>query len=320
MSRIHQALKRAEQERAENSVIEVPLDLEADPTLGTPIPSVNLVDPASILLPSTSAAPSESERHRPPMPEAPSHSEHPRIDDLRARCTPVEWNMDAGSNVFSDPSGTVPGAEQFRTLRSRLYQVRKEQPLKTVLITSSVPGEGKTFITTNLAHAIIRQPDRHVLVIDADMRRSRVHTVLGASASPGLSDYLNGSIDETSAIQKGSTGNLYLIPSGSLITNPSELLLNGRIKRLIDRLAPAFDWIIIDSPPCLPVADANTLADVCDGVLLVVRAASTQSETAHRACQELQTKKLIGVVLNGSDDASHYGSYDYYDTSIETEK
>jgi protein-tyrosine kinase len=297
MSRIHEALKKAEQERAANPTVEVPL---ADsPTTAVAEPATQPSDPDSILSPTPPA----------------SATEFLRFEDLRARCTPVRWQLDPSIDVFFDPTGTAPGAEQFRTLRSRLYQLRSEQQLKTILITSPVPAEGKTFVTTNLVQAMVRQPDRCALVIDADMRRSRLHTVWGTPVSPGLSDYLNGSADDIAILQHNpSAGNLCLIPSGSPISNPSELLLNGRMKVLIDRLAPIFDWVIIDSPPCLPVHDANVLADVCDGVLLVVRAASTPLETAQRACQELQTKKLIGVVLNCAEESAHYGAYNYYDS------
>jgi protein-tyrosine kinase len=304
MSRIHEALKKAEQERAANPSIEVPL---ADSPTAVATPMVQVNDPESILTPTP--------------PTAPPASEYLRFDDLRSRCTSVRWQLDPSVDVFFDPAGSVPGAEQFRTLRSRLYQLRGEQPLKTILITSPVPAEGKTFVTTNLVQAMVRQPDRCALAIDADMRRSRLHTVWGTPLSPGLSDYLRGSADEVTIIQHNpAAGNLCLIPSGSVVNNPSELLLNGRMKKLIDHLAPIFDWIVIDSPPCLPVHDANVLADVCDGVLLVVRAASTPLETAQRACQELQTKKLIGVVLNGAEESSHYGSYGYYDSHPAPEK
>jgi tyrosine-protein kinase Etk/Wzc len=174
-----------------------------------------------------------------------------------------------------------------------------------------VPGEGKTFVTTNLAQAIIRQPDRRVLIIDADLRRARVHTLLGAPPSPGLTDYLRGEVDEMAVVQHGHEGNLCFIPGGNEVTNPSELLLNGRLKKLIERLAPVFDWVILDSPPCLPVADATILADVCDGVLLVARAGSTPASTAQRACQEMQGKNLVGVVLNAVEEAHTYGTYYY---------
>ena len=225
-------------------------------------------------------------------------SEYLRFDDLRARCAHPVWHLDPSVNVFVNPDSSAGGSEQFRTLRSRLYQMRSNQPLRTLLVTSSIPTEGKTFVTNNLAQAIIRQPDRRALIIDADLRRSRLHVPLGAPSSPGLTDYLRGTADMISIIQQGEEGNLCFIPGGDEVTNPSELIANGRMKMLLDRLAPIFDWIILDSPPCLLVADASMLADLCDGVLLVTRAGVTPAGTAQRACQELRGRNVVGVVLN----------------------
>jgi protein-tyrosine kinase len=240
-----------------------------------------------------------------------------RFDDLRTHCAHPRWHLDPNVNVFINSDLSAHGAEQFRTLRSRLYQLRSNQPLRTVLITSSLPAEGKTFVANNLAQAIVRQPDRRALLIDADLRCSRLHEPLGAPPAPGLTDYLRGEADEMAVIQHGQEGNLCLIAGGNQVTNPSELLSNGRLKILLDRVTPVFDWVILDSPPCLPVADASVLADLCDGVLLVVRAAATPSAAAQRACQELQGRNVAGVILNAVEKAPAYGSYYYqgYDYS-----
>jgi len=145
------------------------------------------------------------------------------------------------------------------------------------------------------------------LIIDADLRLPRMHVALGAPSTPGLSDYLRGDMDEISIIQYGSEGNLCFIPGGEEIDDASELLSNGRLKTLLDRLAHIFEWIIVDSPPCLPVADASIIAEQCDGVLLVVRAGFTPAETAIRARQELQARPLLGVVLNAVKKEKQYG-------------
>jgi protein-tyrosine kinase len=129
-----------------------------------------------------------------------------------------------------------------------------------------------------------------------------------------LTDYLRGTADELAIIQNGQEGNLCFIPGGSEVANPSELLSNDKLKILLDRVAPVFDWVILDSPPCLPVADASVLASLCDGLLLVVRAESTPAGTAQRACQELQGRNILGVVLNAVEKAPAYGSSYYYDT------
>jgi protein-tyrosine kinase len=300
MSRIHEALKKAEQERA----AVVTAETEAVPSQ---------TESASAVLPARNAEmplPSGDILSRTVL-SAPGSGEYLRFDDLRARCARPIWHLDPNVNVFLNADSSARGSEQFRTLRSRLYQMRSNQPLRTLLVTSAIPTEGKTFVANNLAQAVIRQPDRRALLIDADLRRSRLHVPLGAPSSPGLTDYLRGTADLISIIQQGQEGNLCFIPGGNEVTNPSELIANGRMKVLLDRLAPIFDWIILDSPPCLLVADASVLADHCDGVLLVARAGVTPATIAQRACQELRGRNLVGVVLNAMQDAHTYHS-DYY--------
>jgi protein-tyrosine kinase len=301
MSRIHEALKKAEQERAA-------VQASGASVLTAPV-MPNSAAPDAI------QPESKSERYLAAESVVAHSAGYLRFDDLRKHCAHPQWHLDPNVNVFINPALTAHGSEQFRTLRSRLYQMRSSQSLRTLLVTSSVPAEGKTFVTNNLAQAIVRQPDRRALIIDADLRCSRLHVPLGAPASPGLTDYLRGEVDEMAIIQHGLEGNLCFIPGGNQVTNPSELLTNGRLRVLLDRVAPVFDWIILDSAPLLPVADSSILADLVDGVLLVVRAGQTPAETAQRACQELQGRSVVGVVLNavGPDHASggYYSAYNY---------
>lgn len=303
MSRIHEALKKAEQERAVIATTET-----AVPPFQTESAAEEQVAPTR-----SNEMPLQSGDllSRTVVTSSRGAGEYLRFDDLRARCAHPVWHFDPNVNVFANTDSTAGGSEQFRTLRSRLYQMRTNQPLRTLLVTSSIPTEGKTFVTNNLAQAIVRQPDRRALIIDADLRRSRLHVPLGAPSSPGLTDYLRGTADMVSIIQQGEEGNLCFIPGGDEVTNPSELIANGRMKMLLDRLAPIFDWIILDSPPCLLVADASMLADLCDGVLLVTRAGVTPAATAQRACQELRGRNVVGVVLNAMQDSHKYHS-DYY--------
>jgi len=232
------------------------------------------------------------------------------LDDIKRRCAQVRWDPDPLSDVFGQESQNLEAAEQFRTLRSRLYQLRAERKLRVVLVTSAIANDGKTFVASNLAQVIVRQPDRHVLLIDADLRASHMHAVMGAPVAPGLSDYLSGAADETAVIQHGREGGLYFVAGGKSASNASELLSNGRLKALIENAASCFDWVIIDSPPCLPVADASLIAGLCDGVLLVVRASATPSSAATKVAQELRKRNLLGVVLNAVDEKTlSYGSY-----------
>jgi capsular exopolysaccharide synthesis family protein len=174
-------------------------------------------------------------------------------------------------------------------------------------------------VAANLAQSIVRQPDRKVLLIDADLRASRLHQVLGAPREPGLTDYLKGEADEFKVMQKGTDAHLCLIPAGSEVSNPSELLLNDRMKRLLELVTPIFDWVIIDTPPALPVHDASMMADLCDGVLFVVRAGSTDHQMATKAATGFQEKNILGVVLNRVDSDAGYGGY-YYGYSADEVK
>src|SRR5215469_1759402 len=156
-----------------------------------------------------------------------------QFDEFAKRCPRVTWRIEPNLSVFSTHMEHQIGAEKFRTLRSRLYQIASAQPLKKILITSSTPAEGKTFVAANLAQSFIRQAGRRVLLIDSDLRASRLHMHLGAKESPGLSDYLNGECDEYEVTQVGPDGNLCLIPGGREISNPSELLHSARMKHLL---------------------------------------------------------------------------------------
>ncbi len=300
MSRIHEALKKAEQERA--AVQAVSTDILTDTAVVNP-PSQGPLQPDT-----------EATSRLVADKVIATTGGYLRFDDLRKHCAHPEWHLDPNVNVFINPELGAHGAEQFRTLRSRLYQMRAAQSLRTILVTSSLPAEGKSFVTCNLAQAIVRQPDRRALIIDADLRCSRLHVPLGAPASPGLTDYLRGEVDELAIIQHGLDGNLCFIPGGNQVTNPSELLSNGRLRLLLDRVTPMFDWVILDSAPLLPVSDSSVLADLVDGVLLVVRAGQTRAESAQRSCQELKGRNVVGVVLNAVGPQHAYGEGYYSST------
>jgi protein-tyrosine kinase len=233
-------------------------------------------------------------------------SDRLRPDGIFAHCRHCDWHPEPNTNVFLNSAAGALGPEQFRTLRSRLYEIRGNQLTYTLLVTSSLSGEGKTFVTNNLAHAILQQSYTRTLLIDADLRNPRLHLALGASLTPGLTDYLSGEADEITALQKSNEDNLCFIPGGNQVLNPSELLSNGRLEVLLDRLTPVFDWVILDSSPCLPVADATVLAGLCDGVLLIVRAGSTPGEVAQESRRQLQGKNIIGVVLNRAEQSELY--------------
>ena len=304
MSRIHEALKKAAQERS--------LRLSS----GT---SPDFVDVSTDVRRTT--FPSE-DRASPLLADLPPKrdSSFLSFEELVKKCTRPQWQPDPRSNVFHGANSNQIGAESFRTLRSRLYQIAGTRQLKRVLVTSSVPQEGKTFVAANLAQSIARQDHSRVLLIDADLRLSRLHQALGAPATPGLTDYLRGQADEFAVIQKGLEGNLCFIPGGSPVANPSELLLGARMKQLLELVTPVFDWLVLDSPPALPVHDASVLADLCDGVLFVVRAGETDFEVAGKASSEFRNKNLLGVVLNRVEQNESYGGYYYGYPAVDKKK
>ena len=287
MSRIHEALKKAEQERAMsqgNARVDVApavMDLPAPPMSAAAVPAM-----------------------APTMPFS--------GDMLLAKSREAQWNPDSKCMLFFSGEEHSAGMEEFRTLRSRLYQLREKQTLNKLLITSALPREGKSFTSANLAQVIVRQHGRRVLLIDADLRNPQLHKLLGTERGPGLYEYLRSEADEFAVMQRGSMENLFFIPAGTASSNPAELLANGRLRTLLNRVEGMFDWIIIDSAPAVPVSDATLLANECDGILLVVRSNSTPMDAARRAAKEFADRNVVGVVLNGiTPELSPYTQYYY---------
>jgi capsular exopolysaccharide synthesis family protein len=195
--------------------------------------------------------------------------------------------------------------------------------LKTILIASGIPSEGKSFVAANLAICLARNSIHNILLIDGDLRRPTLDKLLGAPSSPGLSDYLEGKAElheimqreRSSESEKSSDGgkipNLTFIPSGKSHENSSELVANPRMEELIATVSPSFDWIVIDAPPVLAVADAVDLARSADAVLLVGRGGYTPYEVAQRAKAAFQNSRILGFVLNAMKEGAHAGSYNY---------
>lgn len=305
MSRIHEALKRAEQERAASQG-----GSSADPG--------RAVDTAAPDAAPLATAVETAGSHA--VAAAPAFSSPFTFDTLLARCPQASWTPDSKTMLFFNAEEQGYGTEEFRTLRSRLYQIREKRPLKKVLVTSSLPKEGKSFVAANLAQVLVRQQGRRALLIDADLRSPRLHINLGTNSEPGLSEYLMGEADEFGVMQRGPMENLFFVPAGRLVSSPAELVANGRLKILLNLVEPLFDWIIIDSPPAALVSDAGLLANQCDGVLMVVRSNATPFDVAHKARQEFRDKHLLGVVLNGVEvSSSNYSRY-YYSTGYMNSK
>jgi polysaccharide biosynthesis transport protein len=193
------------------------------------------------------------------------------------------------------------GAEAYRMLRTNLLFSEPVHGLKTLVVTSAVPQEGKTTTAANLAVAYAQQ-GYSVLLVDCDLRCARIHELLQVPLEPGLTQLLLGDKDATEVIKSTAVEQLFVLPAGTLPENPSELVGSARLRKALDALAESFDIVIIDSPPVLVVPEAAILSKQVDGVLLVVRAEHTEREVARRAAHQLTVlgARVIGTVLNGA--------------------
>jgi protein-tyrosine kinase len=224
--------------------------------------------------------------------------------------------------------------EQFRSLRSRMHEFRDLNTLKSLLVSSGLPQEGKSFIAANVAISFARHKASRVLLIDGDMRRSSLHHLLGCSSEPGLSEYLSGNATMLEIMQRAQPredgsplhhglSSLTFIGAGKDSNTAADLSGNYRFDELIKNLSPFFDWIVVDSSPVNLVADGVNLSRACDGVLLVARAGVTKFEVAQRALAELKASNILGFVLNAVPDPPRtggyygYGGYDSYESGYD---
>lgn len=233
-------------------------------------------------------------------------------DDLLGdvRTVPLELSPDA---LIIDPQHPREGPlEEFRALRTRLNHLQSRQPIRTLVITSASPAEGKSFAATNLALAQAQLAGNRVLLCDFDLRRPVIHQLFQIERGPGLTDYLLGKIPLPVALRRLADCNLYVLPAGQPVVNPLELLNLPAVKPLLDRLAGLFNWVLLDSPPLLFAADGNLLATLCDATILVARIGATTIDSIARARQALCQDNVIGIVVNGARRGELYSKYSHY--------
>ena len=208
-------------------------------------------------------------------------------------------------------------AEEFRTLRTRLNHLQSLQPLHTIVVTSPSPAEGKTFTAVNLALAQSHLAESSVLLGDFDLRRPIVHNLFQIDRAPGLSDFLTGQCTFAQALRRVEAMNLYLLPAGTPVRNPLELLNMRQAKLLFEELPRSFNWSVFDTPPLLFSADANLLSTMADGTILVVKIGSTTFDNVTRAMQSLCENNVLGIVANGARASELYSKYTYYYSKAE---
>jgi protein-tyrosine kinase len=294
MSRVHEALRKAEQNIAAAAPpAEQPPPTAAGTTVEAPAPSRRV----------TAAVQAAAQA-------------------VYAPANPLEGLLD---KVVEIPFGPSPEAllinaahpheaptEEFRTLRTRLNHMQSLQPIHTAVVTSPSPAEGKSFAAVNLALSQAQLANNPVLLCDFDFRRPIVHNLMQTERSPGITDYLQGRIQLHEAMRKLKGTNLYIMPAGEAVINPLELLNLREVKQMLDDLPKLFNWVILDTPPLLFAADANLLATLCHGTILVVRIGATTIDSITRAMQSLCENNVLGIVVNGARRGELYSKYTYY--------
>jgi receptor protein-tyrosine kinase len=239
--------------------------------------------------------------------------------DMLVEVPVVPFTPAAESHLLDLNNSHETPAEEFRTLRTRLNHLQTLQPLHTVVITSPSPAEGKTFTAVNLALAQAQLAESSVLVGDFDLRRPIIHNLFQIQRAPGLSDYLTGRCTFAQALRKLDGMNLYLLPAGSPVKNPLELLSLRQTEQMFEELPRSFNWTIFDTPPLLFSADANLLSTLADGTVLVVKIGSTTFDNVTRAMQSLCENNVLGIVANGARASELYSKYTYYYSRTDTE-
>jgi capsular exopolysaccharide synthesis family protein len=202
-------------------------------------------------------------------------------------------------------------AEKFRFLGIRLRYLQQKRRLKCMVVTSCVAGEGKSTVAGNLACALAGSKQQKVLLLEGDLRRPSLAQQLGLEALPGLSELLESSSDLPTNVYRLESLALWILPAGKPSLNPLEILQMGKLSALMDRLEAVFDWIVIDSPPVLPLADTSIWMRRADGILFVTRPGTTAKRQLQRSLEAIEQSKLLGAVLNGSKEAVA-NNYYYY--------
>jgi capsular exopolysaccharide synthesis family protein len=302
MSLIFDALQRAEVERSG-------IGLSALST-ATEVLKLAELHAAVELKAATKAEPpktSAAEREPPPRPPAgagvtiavePSAPVNTKQPSVFAQFKSLQVKTSSDSHMVCLEDGQSPGAEQFQFLGVRLQHLRRERPLKKLLITSTIPKEGKSMVAANLACALARRTQQRVLLVEGDVRRPTLATIFGISRIPGLCELLQSEGSLTSNIYYLDRPALWLLPAGTAKVNPLQLLQSAKLHTLFDQLAELFDWIVIDSPPVLPVADTSIWMRLADGIVLVTRQGTTEKSQLQRGLEAIDQKKVVGAVLN----------------------
>jgi capsular exopolysaccharide synthesis family protein len=202
-------------------------------------------------------------------------------------------------------------SEQFRLLATRLQQMQQRGPLKSILLTSSVAQEGKSLMTVNLAMALAQGARQNILVVDADLRNSGVCRTLKMGERSGIRDWYQSDSQVTDFICRIEGLNIWVLPAGQETVDPLEVLKSPRMSKLLTGMSAAFDWLLIDSAPLLPIADAEVISRIADGTIVVVRRDKSSKTELKQALGRVAPSKMIGLLLNDFPATAHYAESTY---------
>ncbi len=296
MSRIFEALQRSESEKSGGA-------LPIESVLATELlEAVDRDSPEPVLNVTSSVAAVATA----PAPAAPAVP--PELGQFQS--VPVALTPESRLVSLIDKEGLA--AEKFRFLGVRLRQLQQAKSLKKLLITSTLPEEGKSLVSANLAATLARRKQQKVLLLEGDLRRPVLAKQFGHPHIPGVTEWLYKGSGPMNSIYYLDSPGFWFLPAGRPPENPLELMQTGKLSSLLVQLTASFDWIIIDSPPLLPLADTSVWARFADGVLLVVREGKTEKRQLQRGLTALDRSKLLGVVVNGFSGTDHSNYYARY--------
>jgi capsular exopolysaccharide synthesis family protein len=307
MSHIFDALQRSEAERggAETESLASELLRLANATVLGPAQEARIFAPKEELIA--------------PAPSAPAVTVQTSSEtrELLGQFASLPIVLFPDSKLVSITDKESLAAEKFRFLAVRLRQIQQRKPLKRLLVTSTIPEEGKSLVSANLACTLARRKQNKVLLLDGDLRRPTLEKQLGLGRITGLSECLQGSFDLSACVHQLDALGIWILPAGRTPQNPLELMQSGRLSVLMDQLNGLFDWIVIDSPPVLPLADTSIWSRLADGILLVTRQGTTEKKQLQLGLDALEQPKLLGAVINASTDVVHTDYYQRYGSHAE---
>lgn len=318
MSQIFDALQRSEAERAGNDSA-LPLDVanvlrRAERSASTKWSGQTLSNAESLEVQEIedvrarlSAGPKEDREAALGVADVPRVDERSRILE---QFPELPLSLAPENRLVAVTEEDSPAAEAFRLLGVRIRDLARTRPLKRILITSTIPQEGKTTIAVNLACTQARTTQQKVLLLEGDVRRPALSEMLRLKGNPGICDWLKGDQKLTKCVYHLAEAGIWVMPAGNAPQNPLEVLQSAKLSALLAQLAEWFDTIIIDSPPVLPLADTSVWMRLADGIILAARQGVTEKKQLQKGLEAIDPQKLIGATLNCSKNSAN--SYYYY--------